>query len=121
MNLFSQLFGKKASKDGKASWHSVIIDFDYGKKDLLPLFALENQLETAIQQANVGEFDGNEIAVDGSTGTLFMYGPDGDKLFAAVRPVLEASEFMGAANVRIRYGYADRNAREISLKITKKG
>ena len=64
----------------------------------------ERQLESAITAAQAGEYDGNEVAVDGSDGTLYMYGPDADKLFAAIRPALEACSFMKGALVRLRYG-----------------
>jgi hypothetical protein len=52
---------------------------------------LEKKLETAVGAAKVGEFDGNEMAVDGSDGFLYMYGPDADQLFDAVKPVLESA------------------------------
>jgi len=41
-----------------------------------------------------------------------MYGPDADRLFAAVRPVLESAGFMQGARVRLRYGKAQSGARE---------
>jgi hypothetical protein len=68
------------------------------------LFALEQELESAISAASAGEYDGNEVATDGSDGYLYMYGPDADRLFEAIRPVLESASFMRAAEVRIRYG-----------------
>ncbi len=61
-------------------------------------------MEAAIVQASAGEFDGNEVASDGSDGYLYMYGPDGDRLLAAIRPVLESCEFMRGARVKVRYG-----------------
>ena len=54
--------------------------------------------------ARVGEYDGDEIAVDLSDGSLYMYGPTGDALFAAVKPVLESANFMKGAVVTVRYG-----------------
>jgi hypothetical protein len=82
----------------------VLVYFEYGSTDLSALFALEDQLDHAIQKTMVGELDGNEVATDGSDGTLFMYGPDADVLFAAVRPILEAAPFMRGARVVRRYG-----------------
>jgi hypothetical protein len=84
--------------------HAVIVHFEYGTTDLGPLNALENRLIEEITAAGVGEYDGNEIAVDGSDGFLYMYGPSGDQLFAVVRPVLEEAAFMKGARARIRYG-----------------
>jgi hypothetical protein len=84
--------------------HAVLVHFSYGGTDLSRLFPLEERLEVAIEAAGVGEFDGNEIAADGMDGRLYMYGPDADALFAAVRPSLEAAEFMRGARVTLRYG-----------------
>jgi hypothetical protein len=41
---------------------TVIVHFSYGSKDLKRLFALEEKLEAAIVAANVGEYDGNDVA-----------------------------------------------------------
>ena len=102
MGLISRFFGKTPSPP--ASDHAVIVHFEYGSTDLQRLFALEKLLETAIAEAAAGELDGNEVATDGSDGSLYMYGPDGDALFAVVRPVLESCPFMRGARVRVRYG-----------------
>lgn len=86
------------------SEHAVLVHFAYGSTDLSRLIALEERLEEAIVAACAGELDGNEVAADGSDGTLYMYGPNADALFAAVRPTLEATDFMQGARVLIRYG-----------------
>lgn len=64
-----------------------------------------------------GEYDGNEVAKDGSHGTLYMYGPDAERLFETVRTVLEASEFMNGATVKLRYGPAKNGVKETEKKI----
>lgn len=87
-----------------ATEHAVIVHFNYGSKDLKSLFALEDKLEAAISKSGAGEYDGNEIAVDGSHGSLYMYGPSADKLFEVVKPILEATPFMKGAKVKLRYG-----------------
>lgn len=61
-------------------------------------------MEDAIDRAGVGEFDGDELASDGSDGTHYMYGPDADALFAVIKPLLEAADFMRGARVQLRYG-----------------
>jgi hypothetical protein len=105
MGIFAKLFGGKSEIAAEPVEHAVIVAFAYiGSADLQPLFALERQLEEAIAAARAGEYDGNEVAVDGSDGTLYMYGPDADKLFAAVRPALEACSFMQGAVAKLRYG-----------------
>lgn len=94
------------------SEHAVIVEFTYGSTNLDALFKLEDQLEKAINAGNVGELDGNEMAADGSTGILYMYGPDADKLFAVVKPLLEAAPCMLGAEVHLRYGPREEGVRK---------
>lgn len=97
---------------------ALIARFKYGQHDLEPLFALEDRLSAAIELANVGEFDGNEIATDLSDGTLYMYGPDADALFTVVLPILKATAFLSGAEIVRRYGDAqDVSAREVRTTI----
>ena len=109
MGFISRLFGGKESEEPSDNDHTVIACFQYGQTDLEPLFEVERQLEAAIEKAGVGEFDGNEIAVDGSDGSLFMYGPDADKLFEAVKPVLESADCLSEVVVRLWYGPLDED------------
>jgi hypothetical protein len=97
--------------------HAVIVHFQYGSTDLARLFVLEEQLERAILMADAGEFDGNEVAADGSDGYLYMYGPDADRLFAAVRSALEGAEFMRGARVKLRYGPPEEGVKEIEVEL----
>jgi hypothetical protein len=99
------------------SEHAVIVHFEYGSTDLSRLFALEEQLEQAIAVAKAGEFDGNEVAADGSDGYLYMYGPDADRLFAAVRPALEGAGFMRGARVVLRYGPPQDGVRKVEFEL----
>jgi hypothetical protein len=84
--------------------HAVIAHFDYAADSLDALYNLEEQLEAAIIAAGVGEFDGNEIAVDLSDGSLYMYGPNAEALFAAVRPVLAGASCLRNTRVTLRFG-----------------
>ena len=117
MGIFSNLFGKKQSKPPSPE-HAVLVYFSYGQTDLQPLFDLEDRLIEAISRAGAGEYDGNEVAADGGDGTLFMYGPDGDKLFQAVRQVLESASFMKGATAVIRYGPPQEGVREKRVELS---
>lgn len=117
MSFLWSLFGKRKSRGASAPEHAVLVHFQYGSRDLSLLFALEDELEAAIAQASVGEFDGDEVAIDGSDARLFMYGPDADALFAIVRPVLEASPLMQGARVRLRYGPPEDGTREKEVRL----
>jgi hypothetical protein len=112
MGFLKRLFGKREKTPIPTPEHAVLVRFAYGSTDLSRLFALEEKLESAIAVAGAGEYDGNEVATDGSDARLYMYGPDADALFAAVRPVLEASAFMKGAQVTLRYGPPGAGVRE---------
>ncbi|MBN8734160.1 MAG: hypothetical protein J0L64_26725, partial [Acidobacteria bacterium] len=58
-----------------------------------------------------------EVAVGGGDATLYMYGPNGDRLFETVKPVLEATDFMRGARVTIRYGTPKEGTPEKVLSI----
>ncbi|MFD8981680.1 hypothetical protein [Streptomyces sp. NPDC059564] len=61
-------------------------------------------LTEAIEQAEVGEFDGNEYG--GGEVVLYAYGPDADALFAVMAPILHDLPFR-PAHVLLRYGSVD--------------
>jgi hypothetical protein len=97
--------------------HAVIVHFDYGSTELSALFELEDQLEEVILAAGVGEFDGNEMAVDGSDGFLYMYGPDADTLFSAIKTTLAESTSIRNAVATLRYGPAADDTRRVEVAI----
>ena len=82
MGVFDK-FKRREPVEAVAAEHGIVVHFAYGSTDLSGLFALEDRLEIAIADAGVGELDGNEMALDGSDGFLYFYGPDADVLFAS--------------------------------------
>lgn len=101
-----------------AAEHAVIVHFDYGRTDWDPFFEFERAIQAAIEDAGVGEYDGNELAVDGSDGTMYMYGADADKLFEVVRPHLASTKLLRNVEVTLRYGEAlDFSAREVKIRL----
>ncbi|MET9518257.1 hypothetical protein [Streptomyces sp. NPDC002994] len=64
----------------------------------------QSLLTEAIEQADVGEFDGNEYG--GGEVALYAYGPDADALFAVMAPILNDLPFR-PAHVVLRYGSVD--------------
>jgi hypothetical protein len=95
--------------------HSIVVQFyDFadkfwteGTQSLDPLYALEDALIDALDGKNVGELDGHEIAIDGSDGFLFLYGPDADVLFAVIEPILRKSPVTPDADATLSYGDPD--------------
>jgi len=117
MGLLSNMFGKKQLPAPQYPEHAVIVRFTQGQSNVQPISELEEKLMEIISTAGVGEYDGNQIATNGSGGTLYMYGPDGDKLFNVVRPVLEASNLTKGASVTVRYGPAKEGVKEHQIHL----
>ncbi|RAS22396.1 hypothetical protein [Paraburkholderia bryophila] len=82
----------------------MMVHFDYYPKDLPRIHALEHRLESAIKLAGVGELGETEFHLDGNDGYFYMYGPDPDRLYVVVSPILKSSRMMTDAEVTKRYG-----------------
>ncbi len=65
------------------------------------VYSLEAELETALDAAGVGEFDGNEFG--GGEVVLYMYGPDADQLLAVTEVALRRFPFR-PGHVLLSYG-----------------
>jgi hypothetical protein len=117
--LFGALFGVMGSANAASPTsvndQAVVVHFRYGSTDLKPLFALEDRLESAIKSAAVGILDGDEVAADGHDGYIYMYGPDADRLFKAIKPVLASSPFMKGARIAKRYGPPGEGTRQVVI------
>jgi hypothetical protein len=74
---------------------------------------LEAQLERAVQDGALGEVDGHESG-PGET-TVYLYGPDAEKLFAGVEAVLRRNPLCQGARVVIRRGAPGAEARVVVL------
>ena len=66
------------------------------------LFVLEGEMTKAIEQADAGEFDGDEFG-EGEC-VLYMYGPKADRLFTAIEPALKSSPLASGGYAIKRYG-----------------
>jgi hypothetical protein len=104
MGLLSKLFGSRNAEKRGASAQEVEVSFEYGSTNFQYVYALGDQLQLAITEAKVGEYDGHAIPADGSEGRYFVYGPDAEAIFKVIAPVLEASPLMRGATVTLRYG-----------------
>src|SRR5215510_1177090 len=116
MSLFSTLFGASSKIEVEPPEHAVIVHFEYdGSHDLKPLLDLQERLQAVIAAAQAGEFEGKEIGADGTNGRLFMFGPDADRLFEVIKPLLAACPFMGGARVQLLYGPPEEGVRERNI------
>lgn len=85
------------------SEHAVLIHIP-APSDGSQLFLdeIEDPLIEAIEDAGVGEFDGNDIGPNEAV--LYMYGPDADSLFATVGSVLRSKPLPSESYAIKRYG-----------------
>ena len=104
MGLLSKLFGSKNTEQGERLAQEVEVHFEYGSTNFQHVYALGDQIQVAIAEAKVGEYDGHSLPADGSNGTYFIFGPDAEAIFRAIQPVLEASPLMRGATVTLHFG-----------------
>jgi hypothetical protein len=109
-----------ATDSKRTSEHAVILHLPLSTKgfgtkhDGVACLEIEQDLEQEIVRGGVGEMDGNEIG-DGEC-TLFMYGPDADKLFGTIASRARSSRLGKGAWAIKRYGPAeDPHAREVRV------
>lgn len=105
------------AQGGRPPEHAVIVHFRYGSTDLSPLFKLEDALESALAATGAGQYDGNEVAIDGRDGYLYLYGPDADRLYEAVAAILKREAFMRGARVKKRYGPPEDGVKESEFQL----
>lgn len=76
----------------------------------------QDDLADAIDDAEAGEFDGDEFG-EGEC-VLYMYGPDADVLFDTIKPILKKSPHSKGGFAIKRYGEAsDPKAKEVKVKL----
>jgi len=78
------------------------------------IFSLEERLERALGSASAGEFDGDEFG-EGKC-ILYMYGPDAERLFVVIEPILKSSPAAAGGYAIKRFGQAaDPSAKEVRV------
>lgn len=77
------------------------------------LSTLQDQLRGVIDAKKLGEFDGNEFGPEETT--LYMYGPDAERLFSGVESVLRGYPLCKEGVAIIRSGPLGAPQREVKL------
>ena len=97
---------------------SVIVEFYYGMDELDALHELALKLIRITEEARVGIYDGHETNMDGTDGTLFLYGKNAEMLFKAVKPELERTDFLKGATAHLFFGsFLEVGVKSIEVKI----
>lgn len=95
--------------------HLALIEDPFGSEhEREIIFSLASELQHAINDHNVGEFDGEEFG-DGCC-ILYMYVPDADRLFEVVEEILRANPLARGGFIIKRYGHA-QDASAVESKI----
>ncbi len=77
------------------------------------LAGLEDRLIAVVESQGLGEFDGNLIGPEAII--LYLYGPDAERLYAGIEPILRQHPLGRGARVLIRPGGPDVAGREVQL------
>jgi hypothetical protein len=120
MSIFKRIFGKKSLDQTQSEQlqQAVLVHLDgtglpdhiYDEYDLA---TIEDRLIDTLEREGLGEFDGNEVG-PGHT-TLFMYGPDAERLFDGIEQTLRGYPLCQGARVEIRRGVPGAPQRELRL------
>lgn len=122
MGFLDKLFGLKKNESVNNQTvveHAVIVQFDYGIEGMEELYKLTDRLESIIEENQLGEYDGHEMATDYSDGFLYMYGPNAETLFIGIKDTLEQTDFMKGAKAKLRFGPPEEGIKEITVEIGK--
>ena len=120
MGIFNKTKKQETAADKpapQAAVHAVIVQFNFPSGDLKKIIEVEDQLAKALEETGAGELDGNEIALDGRDNLFYLYGPDADKLYAAIEPVLLSLEMLSQARVLLRYGPPSLDTRQKTITL----
>ncbi len=94
---------------------AVIISFDKSFNGLDEIHELGTKLYNI--PSYIGRYDGHEVAIDDSHGTLFAYGNNAEKLFKEMEPILKEYEFLREASVYLRFEKKDYTYSELDFRI----
>ena len=117
MGLLSKLFGSKDARSGAQAGQEVEVHFEYGSTNFQLAYALGDELQSAVADAKVGEYDGHALPADGSEGRYFICGPDAEAIYRVIAPVLETSPFMRGATVTLWFGLPGRRTPKKIIKL----
>src|SRR5580765_246700 len=104
MGVLSKLFGSRNAAKNSPAEQEVEVHFAYGSTNFQYVYSLGDEIQSAIAEAKVGEYDGHALPADGSEGRYFIYGPDAEAIYRAIAPVLQASPLMRGATITLRLG-----------------
>ena len=99
--------------------HLVVISFNYGIDTMEPLHQLGDRLSYLMDQCGEGYYDGHELAMDDTHGSIFIYGKNAEQIYKKVEPVLFELDWMDGATVSLQFGRASDQVKSIDFVLEK--
>jgi hypothetical protein len=113
MGFWRRLFHTRSAPTSGQEWIAVHFKLSGGKfgttdeRDMAHAFS--DKLASVIEESQAGIFDGDEFGA--GEGVFFMYGPDANRLFDVVYPLLKTWEPLRGGYAIKRYGRRDNSER----------
>lgn len=85
----------------------VIIDFKHRVQDLIPWCDFIQGLRAELAANGIGEFVGDDMAIDGGDCEAVFRGPDADALWEFLRPQLLPLSFVNSDTTRVEIVFGD--------------
>ncbi|WP_425391283.1 hypothetical protein [Ekhidna sp.] len=97
--------------------HAIIVYFEGWINSLEPIHRLSEQLRELLDSIDGAVFDGHEIALDGSHGTLYFYCDNAKELWGLIKPTLLAADLIKCKEAMLRLGKPGTDAEEIIINL----
>ncbi|MFS4416832.1 hypothetical protein [Maribacter sp. 2307ULW6-5] len=113
-DLLSKELEERAARQLKAK-DSVHISFGpFGGLD--EMYRLGRDLRREVPR-ELGKYDSHDLALDNSHGTLEAHGPNAEKLYKAMLPVLQTYDFLRNATVKLVFVGNDGSTSDIEFEL----
>jgi len=93
--------------------HAVIVHFTPTFEDFRQFDSFEIELEKVMHEDDI--YNSYEFTTDMSNGTLYLYGPNADRLYNDIRDVILNSTLFTDFHFVLRYGPEDSNSRVLHI------
>ena len=84
--------------------HAVSIYFYYDKSQDVVYHELGKEFEKIMRVKKLGFYDGFEVGFTTSEGCYFLFGPDAEAIFKALKPAIDACAVMRGARATLCFG-----------------
>ncbi|WP_420318716.1 hypothetical protein [Ekhidna sp.] len=97
--------------------HSIVVYFEGWINSLEPIHRLSEELRELLDSNENASFDGHEIAMDGSHGTLYFYCEDSQVLWEIIKPTLTSASLIKCKKAILRAGKSGEADKETIIDI----